>query len=194
MQSIRYFVFFAILTYILPGCNSNTSESKPTNSVEWQTALKSRLSLFGHRNWILIVDKAFPMQNGSGITVINSNEKLLPVLTYVLGEVDSSSHVKPIIFQDKELSFITEAQSKGVGELRESLQKVFGEQKVLQILHDSVFLKIDEAAKLFNVLVIKTNETIPYSSVFLQLDCAYWNAEKEKMLRSAMIINEQIPE
>jgi D-ribose pyranose/furanose isomerase RbsD len=187
MKSIKRFVLFAILTYIVPGCNFKPSESKPTESMEWQTALQSQLSVFGHRNWILIVDKAFPMQNSSGITYINSNENLLPVLTYVLGKIDSSSHVKPIIYQDKELSFITEAQLNGVGEFREALQKVFGRHKVQQIMHDSVFLKIDEAAKLFNVLIIKTNETIPYSSVFLQLDCAYWNAEKEKMLRTTMM-------
>jgi D-ribose pyranose/furanose isomerase RbsD len=170
----------------MQGCNSSTTETKATKSIEWKTEFQSRLSAFGHRNWILIVDKAFPMQNGSGITYINSNEKLLPVLTYSLGEIKNAEHVKPIIYQDKELSFITEEQSKGIGELRASLKKVFGEQKVQQIMHDSIFLKMDEAAKLFNVLVIKTNETIPYSSVFLQLDCAYWNAEKEAMLRLNM--------
>jgi D-ribose pyranose/furanose isomerase RbsD len=164
-------------------------ENKPTESIEWQTALQSKLSVFGHRNWILIVDKAFPMQNGSGITYINSNEKLLPVLTYTLGEIKNAEHVKPIIFQDKELSFITEAQSKGVKQLAASIQKALGENNVQTIPHDSIFLKIDEAAKLFNVLIIKTNEIIPYSSVFLQLDCAYWNGEKEAKLRSVMMKN-----
>jgi len=187
MKSIKYFVLFAILTGIIPGCISTTTESKPTESIEWQTALQSRLTAFGHRNWILIVDKAFPMQNGSGITYINSNEKLLPVLSYTLGEINNSSHVKPVIYHDKELNFITEAQSKGVKEFSASLKTVIGKNKVQQITHDSIFLKIDEAAKLFNVLIIKTNETIPYSSVFVELDCAYWDADKEAMLRSSML-------
>ena len=187
MRAIQYFIFLAVFSCSMLSCNSNLSESKPTESLEWQATLQSRLSAFGHRNWILIVDQAFPMQNGSGITYINSNEKLLPVLSYTLGVLDSSSHVKPIIYQDKELSFITEAQAEGVKQLAESIKKVLGDHKVQQIPHDSIFLKIDEAAKLFNVLVIKTNETIPYSSVFLQLDCAYWNDEKEKMLRASMI-------
>ncbi len=186
MRSTKYFAFFVILVCIMQSCKSTTLETKPANSSEWKTALQSKLSAFGHRNWILVVDKAFPMQNGSGITYINSDEKLLPVLSYTLGEINNSSHVKPIIYQDKELRFITEEQSRGAGELRESIQKVVGEQKVQQIAHDSIFLKIDEAAKLFNVLIIKTNETIPYSSVFLQLDCAYWTDEKEAMLRVNM--------
>jgi hypothetical protein len=36
------------------------------------------------------------------------------------------------------------------------------------------------------VLVIKTSGTMPYTSVFLQLDCAYWNADQESSLREAM--------
>ena len=32
----------------------------------------------------------------------------------------------------------------------------------------------------------KTNEVIPYSSVFIELDCKYWSPEKEKTLRHAM--------
>ena len=36
---------------------------------------------------------------------------------------------------------------------------------------------------MFNVLLLKTDLVIPYTSVFLQLDCGYWNAEKEARLR-----------
>jgi D-ribose pyranose/furanose isomerase RbsD len=189
MKSTKYVAFFVLLVCIILSilsCKSTPFESKPADSKEWQKALQSKLAAFGHRNWILIVDEAFPMQNGSGITYINSNEKLIPVLSYTLAEINNSSHVKPIIYHDKELSFIAEAQSRGVGKFSDSVNKVFGNNKVHQITHDSIFLKIDEAAKLFNVLIIKTNETIPYSSVFLQLDCAYWNDEKEAMLRLNM--------
>ena len=54
------------------------------------------------------------------------------------------------------------------------------------ILHDSVFTKINEASKLSKVFVLKTDETIPYSSVFLELDCKYWTDKKENDL-SALI-------
>jgi hypothetical protein len=39
---------------------------------------------------------------------------------------------------------------------------------------------------LFRVLVVKTNMRIPYTSVFFELDCGYWNAHAEKQLRAAM--------
>ncbi|TAD86005.1 MAG: hypothetical protein EAY75_09765 [Bacteroidetes bacterium] len=187
MKVIKHLFVLLTVLGVAQGCNSGTAVAKPAKEVDWKTNLKSVLPLLGHRNWILIVDKAFPMQNGSGITYINSNEMLLPVLTFALAEINNSTHIKPIIYQDKELSYITEDQSKGVKQLAESIKQVLGRNKAQQIPHDSVFMKIDEAAKLFNVFVIKTNETIPYSSVFLQLDCAYWNAEKEAALRGSMI-------
>ena len=45
---------------------------------------------------------------------------------------------------------------------------------------------LDESAVHFRVLVIKTRCTIPYSSVFLQLDCAYWSGDQESTLRKVM--------
>ena len=36
------------------------------------------------------------------------------------------------------------------------------------------------------MLIIKTPMTLPYTSVFFQLECGYWNAESEQQLRDAM--------
>ena len=64
--------------------------------------------MLGHRNWVLVVDKAFPEQNALGMEYIYVNEGLLPVLKQVLTQINLSNHVKPIIYQDKEVGFITE--------------------------------------------------------------------------------------
>ncbi len=95
---------------------SSTSADAKTANVEndWKQQFDKTLPLLGHRNWILIVDKAFPEQNAAGMEYINTNENLLPALSYVLQQVNASSHVKPIIYRDKELSFISEEQSKGI--------------------------------------------------------------------------------
>jgi hypothetical protein len=100
--------------------------------------------------------------------------------------VNQSGHVKPIIYQDKELDFITEEQAIGVTKLRTVIKNTLGNRLVQTMLHDSVFKKLDMESKLFKVLVIKTNEIIPYTSVFLQLDCAYWNGDKESQLRKSI--------
>lgn len=152
----------------------------------WRQQLDRELPLLGHRNWILVVDKAFPMQTSPGMEVINTDERLLTVLRYTLQKINESTHVKPIIYTDKEIGYITESQSPGVGAYKSQLKDVLGNAGVQSLLHDSVFVRMDASSKLFKILVLKTNETLAYSSVFLQLDCAYWNAEKEGHLREAM--------
>jgi len=147
--------------------------------------------LLGHRNWILVVDKAFPAQNAPGIQVVNTGEELLPVLKYTLSQISQSTHVKPIVYTDKELNFITPELEAGIEPFKKSLYEVLNGVDVQTILHDSVFTKIDEASKLFKVLVLKTEGTIAYSSVFLNLDCKYWGGEKEAVLRSLIPGNSQ---
>ena len=186
-------IFKAILfsfagAVVFMSCNPEEKDTLQQKEVskDWKTQFNQTLPLLGHRNWIVVADKAFPQQNAAGMQVINTNENLLPVLQYVLQQVNATSHVKPIIFRDKELQFITENQAKGVKEFEREALQLFGGQEVQTILHDSVFTKLDDASKLFTIIVLKTNETIPYTSVFLELDCAYWSADKERQLRVMM--------
>jgi hypothetical protein len=58
----------------------------------------------------------------------------------------------------------------------------------VQVLpHEQIIGKPDEAGKTFKVLLIKTPLTKPYTSVFFQLECGYWNAKAESELREAMM-------
>jgi D-ribose pyranose/furanose isomerase RbsD len=178
-----------IVTMGILSCNhpSGYKEEQDNGGVnDWKKQFDLALPLLGHRNWIVVADKALPQQNAPGIEYINTGEKLLPVLQYVLNKINASGHVRPLIYRDKELAFISDQQAKGVKEFTAASQTLFGSQPVQTLLHDSVFTKLETASKLFKVLVIKTDETLPYSSVFLQLDCAYWSAENEKILRDNM--------
>lgn len=167
-------------------CTSPSGQTIPSEKNNWKTTLAEELPLLGHRNWILVVDKAFPAQNAPGIHVVNTGEELLPVLKYTLDQISKSTHVKPIIYTDKELNFITPELEAGIEPFKKSLHEVVNGAEVQTILHDTVFTKIDAATKLFKVLVLKTEGTIAYSSVFLNLDCKYWGGEKENVLRQAM--------
>jgi D-ribose pyranose/furanose isomerase RbsD len=186
MKSTKYFFLLALLICIMPGCNSKKSEGYTIKRMEWKIELQFLLSEFGHRNWILIVDKAFPAMNTEGIVSIDTKENLLNVLSYTIHQIDSSSHIKPIVYTDKELQFISNEQVANIDIYRSSLSETIEKYNSQTLLHDSVFVKIDNASKLFKVLVLKTNETIPYSSVFIQLDCKYWSHEKEKSMRQTM--------
>jgi hypothetical protein len=121
------------------------------------------------------------------MTVINTGEQLPDVLQYVLGSISTSTHVKPIVFTDLEFAQITEDLSPGVDGLKKSISASLKNHQINTLLHNDVFAKLDSASNLFEVLVLKTESTIPYSSVFIQLDCGYWNAEKEQKLRSKMV-------
>lgn len=169
---------------LLSSCQEQSIQKTEAIVVQdWKSILNGQLPLLGHRNWILIVDKAFPLQNGSGIITIDTNEDLLSVLNYTLQQIDNSIHVKPIIYTDTELRFLTKDQIPDIEIYKASLAEIIDFSSSQELFHDSVFVKIDEASGYFKVLVLKTNGTIPYSSVFLQLDCKYWSAENEKQLR-----------
>ena len=53
--------------------------------------------------------------------------------------------------------------------------------------------KIDEAGKTFQVLFIKTTETIPYTTVFMRLDCGYLSDDVERKIRTAMAAADSQP-
>ena len=152
----------------------------------WQTQLDQELPLLGHRNWILIVDSAYPLQVSPGVQTIETGADQLSVLKDVLQRCAALNHVRPIIFEDQELSYIPEHDAPGVTQYRSQLKTLLGTQPVQLLPHEQIIGKIDEVGKTFRVLVLKTTLTIPYTSVFLQLDCKYWGSEAESKLRKAM--------
>ena len=154
--------------------------------MSYREELAEVLPLLGHRNWILVVDKAYPLQSSEGIQYINSGEDLIPALKNVLGLLSEASHVKPIVYLDKELSCMDDTLSPSCDQLKAELAQLTQGWDVHQILHDEVFAKLDAASKLFNVVVIKTESLIPYTSVFIELDCGYWSSDREQALRSKL--------
>ena len=178
-----WIILFLGFTNMFTSCSLSKQPAPVTEEETWQEILEHDLNLLGHRNWILVVDKAFPEQSSPGMKYLYVEKDLLPTLDYVLDAIDKSTHVKPIIYQDKELSYITEEQMPGIDAFRSNADKVLEGRTVNTLLHDEVFGLLDESSSLFRVLVIKTNCTLPYTSLFLQLDCSYWGPENEKLLR-----------
>lgn len=152
----------------------------------WKDILTENLPLFGHRNWILVVDKAYPDQSAPGIMTISTGEKMGVVLENMVGILKKAQHVKPVFYMDKELDYITESMAPGVDAYRTECKRILAGANVQRLLHDQVFPKLDEASKLFKVLVFKTESQLAYSSVFIQLECGYWTSEQERTLREAM--------
>ncbi|GAC1694599.1 MAG: hypothetical protein NVS9B5_37530 [Terriglobales bacterium] len=74
----------------------------------------------------------------------------------------------------------------GVTHLREEINRTFGMSSLSSIPHAEALSRIDNAGKTFRVLFIKTNTTIPYTSVFMRLDCGYMTDEIESKIRRAV--------
>lgn len=142
--------------------------------------------MLGHRNWIVIADAAYPLQTAEGIETIATDGQMLDVVETVLGALGKTTHVKPTIYVDKELDFVEDSDAPGIAQYRAKLKQLLGGQTVKRESHEDIIKKLDVAGQTFHVLLLKTRHTQPYTSVFLQLECGYWNAAAEKKLREAI--------
>jgi RbsD/FucU transport protein family protein len=153
---------------------------------DWRARLNEELPLLGHRNWIAVVDSAYPLQTSAGIETVNTDADHLEVVNAVLDQLAKAKHVRPVIFTDAELKFVPESDAAGVTAYRKALAKVLGKTEAQPLPHEEIISKLDEAGKTFHILVLKTRMTIPYTSVFIRLECGYWSADAEKRLRGMM--------
>ena len=107
----------------------------------------------------------------------------MEVVEFVNQLIEKYRHLDANIFVDKELTFVQEKDAKGVDAYRTKLNELLEGKLVNKMLHEEIIGELDVSAKMFHVLIIKTDLAIPYTSVFYQLDCGYWNAEAERKLR-----------
>jgi hypothetical protein len=152
----------------------------------WEEILKDRLQLYGHRNWIVVADSAYPAQSRQGIETIVANDEQTTVLARTFGILRQYKHVKPTIYTDEELSFVLEGDAPGVTSYRKQLGLLFTDNEARALPHEEIISRLDRIAEMFRVLLVKTNMRIPYTSVFFELECGYWNAQAEDRLRVAM--------
>jgi len=163
-----------------------TASSSPAPRPAWRATLDERLPLFGHRNWIVVADSAYPWQASAGIETIDTGSDHVTVLRGVLEAIAGSRHVRPVVHLDAELPFVAEAHAPGVTACREALAGALGGLTTVSLPHEEVIGLLDEAGRTFRILLLKTTLALPYTSVFVRLDCGYWSAEAEEALRAAI--------
>ncbi|HEY9127002.1 MAG TPA: RbsD/FucU domain-containing protein [Acidobacteriaceae bacterium] len=153
---------------------------------DWHAKLAEAMPLMGHRNWVLVVDSAYPLQSSPGVETIDTGRPMGEVLSAVLQTIDRAPHVRPDVFMDAELPFVPEADAPGVTRYREELPGLLHGEHVQTKLHEKLIAQVGEAGASFHVLVLKTTLTVPYSSVFLRLNCRYWSDAAEARMRAKM--------
>lgn len=153
---------------------------------EWQRTTKRALELFGHRNWLVVTDSAYPSQNQSGIQTVFTGASQVETLAWVIEQMRGMRHIKPLAFVDIELRHLT-TEDVPVGlEERVSILRTLEGVPMHWALHEQLIALLDEAGAKFQILILKTTSSIPYSSVFFLLECGYWSGEKEAALRARM--------
>lgn len=162
---------------VMGGCASPMS---------WEETLEQRLPVYGHRNWIVVADAAYPKQSAPGIETVYTGGEHLEVLARVLRAVEDAPHVRAVVKLDAELEHVSERDAPGVEAYRQRLDALVEGRPVLRVPHEEIIDALDEGARLFDILLLKTDLAIPYTSVFLELDCGYWSEEQEARLREAI--------
>lgn len=186
MKIIQFILLLALFS-----CSDRTAQqnNRAANSEaqletpDWKSELAETLKLYGHRNWIVVADGAYPQQSNLAIKTISVDASQLETVKFVNELIEAARHVEATIFIDKELEFVPEKDANGIDTYRTKLNELLKGKPVEAKYHEAIIRELDESAKLFNVLIIKTDLAIPYTSVFFQLECGYWNAAAEENLR-----------
>jgi len=123
----------------------------------WRWELQNHIAHLGARNWIVVAESSFPAHSRKG--------------------------VEPRIFTTRELHYIDNDQAPGIDEFRTALESALHGHSTTQLDYKALLLLLEDAEKTFDVLVIRTPTTLPYTSVFIELRPGYWDADAETQLR-----------
>lgn len=165
---------------------TGTGQPVETQILPWQLLLPRRIQEYGHRNWIVVADSAYPAQTRAGIETVVTNSDQLPVVRSVLDQLGRAKHVRPVVYLDAELPRVSDKDAPGINAYRQDLKALLGDREPHYLAHEKIIDRLDKTAEKFKVLILKTNLTLPYTSVFLELDCGYWSGDAEQRLRKAI--------
>lgn len=176
MQKIRK----VIAMLLVNGCLAMSTQA------DWKKDLAEKLPLLGHRNWVVVADSAYPLQTASGIETIYVGGDHVDTVSDVLKLLSGQKHVRPVIFIDSELENVSQKYAPGIDLLRTDLNALLEGHNVHTLAHEAIIEQLDKAGETFRIFLIKTDLILPYTSVFIRLDCGYWSAEAESALRSSI--------
>ncbi len=146
---LRHSLLFLAL---VPLCFAADLSSGPSdNAVDWRGIVRERIHDFGHRNWIVVADAAYPLQTSPGIETISTNADQIEVVNHVLNELSHSRHVTPVVYTDQELKFVPESDASGIGGYRETLDSLLQGRRVVTLPHEQIIAKLDQVSQSFRV-------------------------------------------
>mgnify|MGYP000075281304 FL=1 len=176
MVGCHWFLAFAA-AFLSLGC-AGMNRDQP-----WHEAVKQQAGQLGYRNWIVIAEASFPAQNRPGVRQVSASGDVPEVLDYVLKSLEQSENVRPQLYVTRELRSVENDFAPGIDDHRKRLQGALHGHDTTELDQQSLLTLLADANRSFDVLVIRTNTALPYTSVFLELQPAYWDADSEGRLR-----------
>lgn len=158
----------------------------PQESSTWKDAVNRQVSQLGYRNWIIIAEASFPAHSRPGFRQVTANVEVPEAVDYVLNAMEQTQHVRPSVFLPREQRSVENDFAPGIEEMRKRIKDSLHGHEVTELEQQSLLTLLEDASRSFDVLVIRTPTALPYTSVFLELQPGYWDAESETRLRERM--------
>lgn len=166
------------MTLLSSGCIDMGVRQQP-----WQLAVNNQAAQLGYRNWIVIAEASFPAHSRPGVRQVNAAVEVPEALDYVLNVLEQTENVRPQLYLTREVRSVENDFAPGIDELRKKLKTALHGHETSELDQQSLLTLLEDANRSFDVLVIRTQTALPYSSVFLELKPGYWDAESETRLR-----------
>jgi hypothetical protein len=176
-MSTLQWLLAACAIFAASGCMS------PGLGNSWQAAVDSQAAQLGYRNWIVIAEASFPAHNRSGVRQVTAPVEVPEAVDYVLQALERTENVRPHVYLTRELRSVENDFAPGIDTLRGKLRESLHGHEATELDQQSLLTLLEDANRSFDVLVIRTQTALPYSSVFLELKPGYWDADSEMRLR-----------
>lgn len=162
---------------ITAGCMHTGPENK------WRAAVDSQAGQLGYRNWIVIAEASFPAHSRTGVRQVAAPVEIPEALDYVLQALERTENVRPQVYVTRELRSVENDFAPGIDDMRKRIRSSLHGHEPTELDQQSLLTLLEDANRSFDVLVIRTQTALPYSSVFLELRPGYWDADSEARLR-----------
>jgi len=141
----------------------------------------------GNGNWIVIADASFPKSTHPGWKTVPMGIDPLEALRDVLASAKAYGHVKPTVWLEREVFAINDGELASINEFRESVETLSANLYMDASLTEAQLMtRLREVAMHHRVIVIKTPNPLPYSSIFIQFTRGNWSPEQEAAVRARL--------
>ena len=131
----------------------------------------------------MIAEASFPAHNRPGVRQVTATVDVPEAVDFVLQALEQTEHVRPVIYLTRELRSVENDFAPGIEEFRQRIRGSLHGHEPTELDQQALLVLLEDANRSFNVLVVRTPTALPYSSVFLELQPGYWDAESEARLR-----------